>query len=137
MNEAMFDLPEGGFVDRTLTFLVGNAPGGAGVLLLVERRPIPADKTLRQVVAAYGKDLMSRFMGYQVIFEREVEVASCPALDVGARWRTEGGEPIYGRRAHLSLGPTWLMITGEAPFAEREFCDAYVDHVLASLRLRS
>jgi hypothetical protein len=133
----MFDLPEAGFVDRTVTVLVGSSPGGAGVLLLVERRPFPADRSLRQVVADHGREATKRFMGYQVIFEREVEVASCPALDVGARWRNEEGEAIYARRAHLPLGSTWLMITGEAPFAEREFCDACVDHVLASLRLRT
>jgi hypothetical protein len=137
MNEAMFDLPDVGFVDHTVTFLVGTSPGGAGILLLIERRPFPADKSLRQLVADHGKDATSRFLGYQVLFEREVEVASCPALDVAARWRTEEGEPVYARRAHLPLGSTWLMITGEAPFAEREFCDTYVDHVLASLRLRT
>jgi hypothetical protein len=137
MNEAMFDLPEAGFVDRSVTYLLGTSPGGAAVLLLIERRPFPAGKSLRQVVTDHGRDAARRFMGYQVILEREVQVASCPALDVGARWRTEEGEPIYARRAHLSLGSIWLMITGEAPFAEREFCDAYVDHVLASLRLRT
>ena len=57
-------------------------------------------------------------------------------LLVGARWRTENGEPIYDRRVHLTLGETWLVIIGEAPIAEREFCEAYIDHVLASLRMR-
>jgi hypothetical protein len=136
MNEAMFDLPDAGFVDHTVTHLVGTSPGGEGVLLLVDRRPLPAAMSLRQVADALGKDAMRRFVGYQVLFEREVEVASQPGLDVGARWRTEGGTPIYVRRTHLAVGATWLIITGEAPIAEREFCDAYVDHVLASLQLR-
>lgn len=136
MNEAMFDLPEAGFVDHTVTYLAGNAPSGKGVLLLVERRPLPPDASLRQVAAAFGKDAMTRFAGYRVLFEREIEVASQPALDVGARWRADTGEPVYVRRVHLALGETWLIITGEAPIAEQEFCDAYVDHVLASLRIR-
>jgi hypothetical protein len=136
MNEAMFDLPDAGFVDRTVTHLVGTSPGNDGVLLLVERRPLPVDKSLREVVAALGKDAMTRFLGYRVLFEREIEVASQLALDVGARWRSEAGEPVYVRRGHLALGETWLMITGEAPIGEREFCDAYIDHVLASLRIR-
>jgi hypothetical protein len=93
-------------------------------------------KGLRQVVDALGKDTMARFLGYQVLFEREIEVASQPALDVGARWRGETGDPVYVRRTHLALGETWLIITGEAPIAEREFCDAYTEHVLASLRIR-
>jgi hypothetical protein len=136
MNEAMFDLPDAGFVDQTVTCFTGTSPSGEGVLLLVERRSLPVDMTLRQAVAALAKDAMSRHFGYHVLFEREVEVASRPALDVGARWRTESGEPIYDRRVHLTLGETWLVIIGEAPFAERAFCDAYVDHVLASLQLR-
>jgi hypothetical protein len=136
MNEAAFDLPDGQFVDRTVTFLAGTSPGGANALLLVERRPLPVDKSLRQVAAEHGSEAMKRLHGYAVIFEREVEVASCPAIDVGTRWRDDEGEPFYTRRTHLTLGSTWLMIVGEAPIAEREFCDAYVDHVLASLRVR-
>ena len=105
--------------------------------MLVERRALPVNTSLRQAVAALVKDEMTRQVGYQVLFEREIEVAQIPALDVGARFRTEAGDPVYARRAHLALGSTWMMIVGEAPFAEREFCDAYVDHVLASLRLRA
>jgi hypothetical protein len=136
MNEAMFELPDVGFVDQTVTCLAGTSPNGEGVLLLVERRLLPVDMSLRQAVAALVKDAMTQHIGYRVLFEREVEVASRPALDVGARWRTENGEPIYDRRVHLTLGETWLIIMGEAPIAEREFCDAYIDHALASLQMR-
>lgn len=136
MNEAMFDLPDGRFIDQTVTCLMGTSPEGEGVLLLIERRRLPLTMSLRQAVAAYGKDAAARSMGYQVLFDREVEVASAPALDVGARWRIEGGEAIYGRRVHLMAGETWLIIIGEAPIAAREACEAYVDHVLASLQLR-
>jgi hypothetical protein len=136
MNEAMFDLPDAGFVDRTVTYLSGLTPRGASVVLLVERRPHPANKSLRQIAAEHGRESMQKLFGYTVLFEREVEVASHPALDVGVRWRADDGEPIYTRRAHLSLGSTWLMIVGEAPSTERELCDTYVDHVVASLRIR-
>ncbi len=136
MNEAMFDLPDASFVDQTVTCLTGTSPNGEGVLLLVERRILPVNMSLRQAVAALVKDAMTRHIGYHVLFEREIEVALRPALDVGARWRTEDGEPIYDRRVHLTLGETWLVIIGEAPIAEREFCEAYIDHVLASLQLR-
>ncbi len=136
MNEARFDLPDARFVDQTVTCLMGTSPSGEGVLLLVERRRLPVDMSLRQAVEANVKDAMTQNIGFRVLFEREVEVASRPALDVGARWRIEDGEPIYGRRVHLMLGEIWLIIIGEAPIAEREFCDAYIDHVLASLQLR-
>lgn len=136
MNEAMFDLPDANFVDRTVTCLSGSSPNGEGVLLLVERRVLPVNMSLRQAVAALVKDGMTRHIDYQVIFEREIEVASRPALDMGARWRTEDGEPIYDRRVHLTLGEAWLIIIGQAPIAAREFCEGYVDHVLGSLQMR-
>jgi hypothetical protein len=137
MNEAMFDLPEAvGFTDLTVTYLAGTSPGGAGVVLLVERRPFPEGASLRQVAAAHALDAMKRFHAYRVITEREIDVAGQPALDLGARWCTEEGEAIYTRRTHLTVGSTWLIFAGEAPFSERAFCDAYLDHVLASLQLR-
>lgn len=136
MNEAMFDLPDAGFVDQTVTCLAGTSPRGESVLLLIERRTLPATMSLRQAVAALSKDAMKRHIRYQVLFEREIEVASQPALDVGARWHTEEGEPIFDRRVHLTQGETWLILIGQAPIAEREFCEAYTDHVLASLQMR-
>jgi hypothetical protein len=137
MNEAMFDLPDqAGFVDVTVTYLAATSPRGAGVVLLVERRPFPEGASLRHVATAHALDAMKRFHAYRVIAEREIEVAGQPALDIGARWCTEQDEAIYTRRIHLVVGATWMIFTGEAPFAEREFCDAYLDHVLASLQLR-
>jgi hypothetical protein len=136
MNEAMFDLPDAEFADRTVTYLVGKSPSGTTVELLVERRALPAGKSLRQLVDEHGMDALKRLRGYGVLVEREVEVASLPAIDVGARWRTEEGESVYTRRTHLILGSAWLIVTGEVPWSERELCNAYVEHVLASLQLR-
>ena len=136
MNEAMFDLPDAGFVDRTVTYLSAKSPGGANIVLLVERRPHPEGMSLRQVAAEHGRESMKKLFGYTVLWEREVEAASRPAIDVSARWRADDGEPVHTRRVHLRLGSTWLMIVGEAPSAERALCDAYVDHLVASLRIR-
>ena len=135
-NDARFDLPDVGFVDRTVTYLVGKSQSGADVILLVERRPLPREQSLRQAVAKVGTDALVKLRGYTVLGEREIEVASVPAIDVCARWRTDAGEPIYTRRTHLMLGATWLVIACEAPIAEREFCDAYVEQVLATFQLR-
>src|SRR6185312_9779782 len=100
------------------------------------RRPLPEGKSLRQVVAEHRQEAAQRLRGYTVLSEREGEVAWLPAIDVAARWRGEDGAPIYTRRTHLALGPTWLVVTCEAPIAEREACDGYADQVLSSLRLR-
>lgn len=136
MNEAMFDLPEASFVDRTVTYLEGTAPSGADVVLLVERHPFTKGKSLRQLAADHMSDARKRLRGYSVIFQRDVEVAGLPAIDIGVRWRDDDGAPVYTRQAHVGVGSTWLIVAGEAPVADKEFCDAYVDHVLSSMRLR-
>ncbi len=136
MNEAMFDLPDAGFVDHTVTYLPGKSPSGAEIVLLVERRPLPAGQSLREAVDAHGRDVAARYFGYTVVFDREVQVASRPAIDVAAEWRSDGGDAVFTRRTHLQLGSTRMIVTGEAPVAERDFCNGAVDHVLATLSLR-
>jgi hypothetical protein len=134
MNEAAFDLPDG-FRDRTVTYLEGKSPEGTPVALLVQREPFPSGKTLRQVAAAHVNDAKTRLHGYVVLYEREILVDEVPAIDFGVRWRDDTGN-VYTRQAHLALDRTLLIVAGEVPFEERERCDTYVDHVLASLRLR-
>lgn len=136
MNEAMFDLPEVGFVDRTVTYLEATSPAGGDVVLLVERHPLPEGKSLRQAMTEHVNDARKRLRGYSIIFQRDALVADFPALDLGVRWRDDDGAPIYTRQTHFALGSSWLIVAGEAPIADREFCDGYVDHVLGSLRLR-
>ena len=133
MNEASFDLPGVGFVDRTVTYLEGKAPSGAAVVLMVERSPFPEGKSLRQAASAHVNDGKKRLRGYSLLFDRVSEIAGAPAIELGARWRDDAGL-VYSRQAHLVLGPTLLIVAGESPMEEQEFCDAFVAHVLASLR---
>jgi len=136
MNEAMFDLPESGFVDRTVTYLRGKSPNGVPVVLLIERRPLEK-KTLREAVEEHHQEQRKKHLGYSVMFDREVDVDQHVAIDIGARWNTDDGIPAYTRRTHLQLGETRFIITGEVAFVEREFCDAYMNHVLGTLKFRS
>ncbi len=136
MNEASFDLPDGNFVDRTVTYLEGTAPGGADVVLYVERQPFPAGRSLRELANNHVQDAKKRLRGYTIMGQRELEVLGLPALDLGVRWRSNKDELVYTRQVHLVLDSTWLIVAGEAPVADREFCDACVDRVLSTLRLR-
>ncbi len=133
MNEASFDLPPVGFVDRTVTYLEGKAPSGAAVVLMVERSPFAEGKSLRQTASAHMSDGKKRLRGYSLLFDRVSEIAGVPAIELAARWRDDAGL-VYSRQAHLVLGPTLLIVAGEAPIEEQAFCDAYMDHVLATLR---
>lgn len=136
MNEAMFDLPDAEFVDRSVTYLRGTTPTRADALMLVERRILEEDQPLRSAVAQLGNDAKEELRGYSVMFERDVEVAGQPAIDVGARWREEDGTPMYTRRVHLALGTTWMIFAGEVPMVDRDFCDAHINQIVGSLQFR-
>lgn len=109
MNEAMFDLPDAGFVDRTVTNLVGTSPSGVDVLLVVERRPLPENKSLQQIAAEHGRDAMKRLFGYKVIFEREIEVGSR-----GPTRRPSTAAAWSGCSRSSARSPAWTTPSGPA-----------------------
>jgi hypothetical protein len=133
MNEASFDLPDVGYVDRTVTHLEGKAPSGIIVALMVERSPFSGEKTLREAAEAHMNATRKRLRGYTLLLDREGEVAGVPAVEMAARWRDSAGY-VYSRQAHLVLGGALLLVAGETAMEEQAFCDAYVEHVIASLR---
>jgi hypothetical protein len=153
MNEGAFELPEGAgphpglradepryapgpFIDRTLHVLEGDLPGDAPLALVVHRAPFPPGKTLRELVLSRLTRERDQLAGHAVIEEREAAWAGAPALEISSHYR-QGDEVIYQRQAHLMLGDTWLYFALSAPYAEREACDARLDTLRASLRLRS
>ena len=133
MNEATFDLPDVGYVDRTVTHLEDKAPSGIVVALMVERSPFPEGKTLREVATAHMTGTKKRLRGYTLLLDQASEIAGVPAIEIAAQWRDTAGF-VYSRQAHLVLGATLLLVAGETAIEERAFCDAYVEHVIASLR---
>jgi len=136
MNDAMFDLPPAGFVDRTITYLEGTSPEGADVVLFVERQPAAADKTLEQAARQQVAEARRSRRRFEVMFDRLSHVGKLPAFEVGMWWSdAETTDPIYMRQAHIELGGTWLMFACEGPLREREFCDGCLEHVLGSLRV--
>jgi hypothetical protein len=137
MNDGVFDLPEAGFVDHTMTQLLGKFAGDKEVVVRVERRSHPAEKSLRELVAKQTVEVRGRLRDYTVISEREVLVAQLPAMDISARWRAEEGEPFYTRRGHLSVRRTWILLACESVLANRHLSDACMDRILASFRLRA
>jgi len=135
MNEAAFDLPEIGFVDQTVTYFEAPSPKGGDVVLLVQRTPLEEGSTLEGMVETHVNEQMKRLRGYAVLERRATEIEGLPALDVSARWRNEGGM-VFTRHVHVAHRGTWLIFGGESSLEERAHCDAYMDHVVQSIRLR-
>lgn len=135
MNELAFDLPDAGFVDRTVYDLDGELPGGDVLGLLVLREPIPPGKSLREVVDEHRLREAKRLGAYAVLGEREAEIAGAPAIELSSRWRHERGV-FYTREAHLAAGHTRLVFALTTVLERREACDEHLERVLATLRLR-
>ncbi len=135
MNEAAFELPDLGLADRTVSRLEGTSDQGRAWSVLVHRGPWLEGQTLAEVAAANLHEARKRLRAHAVLWEREGEVSGRPALEMGARWRGEKGA-VYTRQAHVALDGGWLLFAGNAAVEEREACDARMEHLLATFRLR-
>jgi len=101
----------------------------------VHREPMPEGASLHQLVAENLREAGLHQRGHEVIFQRESEIASRPAIEHAARWRGLKGM-VYTRQAHLVHQGRWLVFGASAWLEDRAKCDACLDHVLATLRLR-
>jgi hypothetical protein len=135
INEAAFDLPDVGFIDRTVTSFEIITPSNRAHSLTVNRSPIPDDRDLGALVDANVRDADRRLRGHKVLFRRELEIGSCPAIEIAAEWRGKMAG-VYTRQAHLDADGCWLVFAGSAPLDDRAACDEIMDHVLSTLRLR-
>jgi len=135
MNEAAFDLPDVGFVDKTVTYLEAPVQDDEAVALVIERAPLEKAQTLRDLAAAHVTEARTNLRAYDLMFEREREISGIPALDFGAKWRDDDGL-VYTRHIHLIIGETAMVLASEGPFHHRELMDRYVEHVAASLAPR-
>lgn len=140
MNELAFELPDMGFVDRTIYDLDGQLPNGDVLGVLVVREPIAPGKSLREAVDEHLLREAKRLGGYAVLGDREATIGGAPAIEVCTRWR-HGRGAYYTREAHLDhAGATGtrarLLITMTTPLHAKGACDEHVDHLLSTLRLR-
>jgi hypothetical protein len=135
LNEAVFELPADGMVDRTVHRLDAPLGGGAAVSLTVHRAPMPAGRTLAELAQENARNAGIQVPAHRVVFQREIEVDGRAAVDIAAEWDGEGGRN-YTRQAHLDAGGTWLVFAVNAPEGERAACDALLEQALSTFRGR-
>jgi hypothetical protein len=133
-NEGAFDLPEVGFVDRTVHLFELELEQGGEVGLIVCRSKMPVGRTLRELVEAHVTHEAKKLGGFKILEERETSWAGLPAIEVCSRWRSEG-KVVYQRQAHIAAAELWLLFGMTAPLDQREACDQLLDHVLSSFRV--
>jgi hypothetical protein len=135
MNEAAFDLPVRDIADRTVNELIFESSDGSSFSLTVHRQSIPPNETLASLVAANLEKALRALPFHSLLFQREIELAGVPGIDVAVQWRGEQSM-LYTRQAHIALRGAWLVFAGNAPLAARAECDALLGRVLASFHPR-
>ncbi len=135
MNEAAFELPAIGLVDRTVTRLDAVSEDGRAQKIVVHRNRMPEGKTLADLAAGSLREAGVRLRLHEALFRREIEVAGAPAIDLGAQWRGERGM-VYTRQVHLCVGDAWILLAGNCEIEDRDRCDENLDHILATFRVR-
>ena len=146
VNEAMFVLPELGFVDRTLHRLELPLPGGEGASdssapvdplgIEIRRLPIERGKGLRELVDGDTAATQAKVNGFTVLDQTEVALSSAPAILLRARFRAHDMS-YYQLKAHVAFERTWMIFAITAPFAERATCDETFERMLQTLEWQS
>jgi hypothetical protein len=136
VNEAVFALPERGFVDRTIHRLESPLSGADPLSVAIRRLPLEEGKSLRDHVDEEIAATTAKAKSFTVLEEAEVTVAGAPAVLLRARWRT-GDVAHYQAQAHVALDGTWIALAVSAPYADRAACDETFDRIVHSLTWRS
>jgi hypothetical protein len=135
LNEAVFALPERGFVDRTLHRLESPLAGEDPLGVEIRRVPIPTGKSLKQLVADEVAASTAKGNGFTLVEESEVLIAGAPAIVLRARLRAR--DAVYCRlQAHVALGETWIGVLVTGPNTERAACEETFDRIVQTLEWR-
>jgi hypothetical protein len=136
VNEAVFTLPERGFVDRTVHRLESPLSGGDPLAVAIRRLPLSEGKTLEELVDEEVATTSAQVKSFAVLERAEVVVADVPAIVLCARWRA-GDVAHYQRQAHVAFNGTWIAFAATAPYADRAACDETFDRMVYGLQWRS
>ena len=136
MNDGAFDIADGAFVDKTVTFLEGKGPSGEPMSLVVERGPVEGKKTLAELVRGHVDSARRRLGGYSVLAEEAIEVVGIEGIGITARWRHDDAL-VYSRQAHIVLSGVWMIIAVETDMRDRDAANQTFAHTLATFRPRA
>jgi hypothetical protein len=136
VNEAMFALPERGFVDRTVNVLESPLSGDVPLSVAIRRVPLSEGKTLRELVDEEIATTTEKTKGFTIVDDAEVSVADTPAILIRARCRYRE-IAHYQRQAHFAFDGTWLALAVAGPYADRAACDETFDRIVQSLTWRT
>ena len=132
-DEGVFDIPAH-WSDRTVNILTSSKGATADFSLVTSREDLNGEE-FAVVVAAQMKTLSKQMPGFRLLGTRETTVAGLPAVESRISFNTSGGQ-MYQRHAAVGYYDKALFFTATTLFKAAEGCDAALDNVLASLKLR-
>jgi hypothetical protein len=135
-NEAVFDLPERPFLDKTVHALQADLPDGNKLAVFVHRRPIEAGRSLRALVDQHVASNQTRLHAFTVLDEAEAIVGGQVAIVLRTRFRLEGAA-FYQREAHVAVEGTALILAVSAPDTERAAGDETFASIVQTLTWRT
>jgi hypothetical protein len=132
LNEAVCELPERSFADKTIHALEAKLPSGSSLAVFVHRRPIEGNKNLRQLVEDNVLLNQTRLSAYAVLEQAEANVGGVPGTLLRTRWRQKGAL-FYQLQAHVVFQGKLMIFAVSGPFAEQAACDQTFDTILDTL----
>ena len=136
VNEAVLDLPDRPFVDRTIHALEAELERGQKLAVFVHRRPIEGGESLRELVDENVALNRTRLHAFAVLDEVQADVGGLPSILVRARWRS-GAATFCQRQAHVVVGDKRLIFAVTTPLAEQAAGDETFDSALSTLTWRT
>lgn len=136
MNEAVFDLPDRPFEDKTIHGWDAKLPGGHTLGVLVHRREIAPGQHLRQLVDENIALNHKRLSLYQVLEQLEASIGGVPGRILKTSWRSERG-PSLQLQAHVLFEGKWMIFAVTAPLDQRAVCEETFESLLSSLTWRT
>lgn len=138
LNEAVFSLPDKGFVDRTLHRLESPLGGEDPLSVEIRRLPMEAGKSLRQLVDAEVQATKGKVDGYSIVDDHEVSLPGNGAPAIVLRARLRARDEVYlQRQAHVAFEETWIAFIVTAPSSERAAAEETFERILGGIEWRT
>ncbi len=135
VNEAVFDVTERRFVDKTIHALETKLPSGQTLAVFVHRRPVEG-KSLRKLVDENIALNDMRLAGYKVLDEAQANVGGFPGILLRARWKLEG-TTYHQRQAHVIVQDKLMIVAVSAPVDDEPACDEAFESILKTIAWRT
>jgi hypothetical protein len=136
VNEAVLDLPERPFLDKTIHALESELPSDEKLAVFVHRRPIEGGKSLRELVDENIALNQTRLPAFAVLDEAQADVGGLPGILLRTRWRIRGAT-FYQRQALVVVAGKLMIFAVTAPLDEQAAGDETFDSILQTITWRA